>query len=201
MERLEKICTSCGVLKPLEMFSRQRERKDGRKSNCKECVSKSARRYYDENKEQLKKKWKKYYENNKEKCNKASAKWAKENVEKSRARFLRYRHKNLEKVNNYNRLRRLSNLARDAAKTAKRRSRKREATPNWLTEEHMLQILSFYEESSRLSKSTGVKHHVDHIVPLRGKNVCGLHVPWNLQVITAEENLKKRNKYDDEQPS
>lgn len=198
MERLEKICTSCGVLKPLEMFSRQRERKDGRKSNCKECVSISNKRYVEENKDKVKSRRKRHYEKNKEKYIKMSAEWVKNNPEKAKAKHLKYRHSNLEKVNNYNRLRRLSNLARDAAKTAKRRSRKREATPNWLTEEHMLQILSFYEESSRLSKSTGVKHHVDHIVPLKGENVCGLHVPWNLRVITAEENLKKRNKYDDE---
>lgn len=195
MEKLEKICTSCGVLKPIEMFSKQRERKDGHKSNCKSCLSTSDKLYSQENKEKIKRRRKEHYEKNKEKYNKMSAEWTKKNPEKAKAKYLKYRHANLEKVNSYNRLRRLSNLAKDAAKTAKRRSRKREATPNWLTEEHLQQILKFYEESNRLSESTGIKHHVDHIVPLRGKNVCGLHVPWNLRVITAVENLKKRNKH------
>jgi 5-methylcytosine-specific restriction endonuclease McrA len=78
--------------------------------------------------------------------------------------------------------------------SAHRRAQKLKATPAWLTLEHLKEIKLLYLKSKIISKETGTQHQVDHIVPLLGKEVCGLHVPWNLRVITAEENRKKCNK-------
>jgi len=84
------------------------------------------------------------------------------------------------------------------SRTAKIRAKKLQATPPWLTEKHLSDIVTYYTQSKTLEKATGIKYHVDHIVPLQGKNVCGLHVPWNLQVLTAPENIAKKNHYPDE---
>lgn len=77
-----------------------------------------------------------------------------------------------------------------------RQAQKLLATPRWLTKEMRRQMADIYKEAKRLSVTTGVVHHVDHIDPLRGKWSCGLHVPWNLQILTGVENLKKANKID-----
>lgn len=71
--------------------------------------------------------------------------------------------------------------------------RHRNATPKWLTQEHREQIKHIYLQAKIMTKLTGTRYVVDHIVPLHGKNVCGLHVPWNLEVMTNEANCRKSN--------
>ncbi len=67
--------------------------------------------------------------------------------------------------------------------------------PKWLSEDQLKAIKTEYALSQWCSEVMGIKYHVDHIVPLKGKDVCGLHVPWNLQVIPAVENIRKSNKH------
>jgi len=86
------------------------------------------------------------------------------------------------------------------ADTSVRKRRHREATPKWLTKTERLQMRDLYVQARKMTELTRERYVVDHIVPLRGEEVCGLHVPWNLRVITQEENLKKSNKHVDHTP-
>jgi hypothetical protein len=109
-----------------------------------------------------------------------------------------WKKQNQQKTINYIKLCRSKNpLKYKAIKnaiTAKRRSSKLQRTPPWLNKDHLKQIAQYYQQAKQLQKETGIVHHVDHIIPLQGKTVSGLHVPWNLQILTASENIIKSNK-------
>jgi len=78
--------------------------------------------------------------------------------------------------------------ATKAAKRVRYRASKYQRTPKWLTKEHHKQIRGIYREAVVIQDRTGVKRHVHHIIPLRGKLVSGLHVPWNLAIVTVDEH-------------
>ena len=117
-----------------------------------------------------------YYEKNREAV---IARAAARPVEEKRRLQAQYKDRNVDVVR---------------ADTSVRKRRHREATPKWLTKEERLQMRSLYVQARKMTVLTRERYVVDHIVPLRGEEVCGLHVPWNLRVITQDENLKKSNK-------
>lgn len=84
-----------------------------------------------------------------------------------------------------------ANTHMTAAIVARRRARKLMATPTWANN---AAIKALYAEAARLSSETGTPYEVDHYYPLTSNIVCGLHCEDNLRVITAEENMRKRNK-------
>lgn len=88
-----------------------------------------------------------------------------------------------------------ANPARVRANTIAYLSRLSRATPAWLTKEHWDEMNALYFKAREMTKETGIRHEVDHIHPLNGKTVCGLHVPWNLQILTQSENVAKSNIY------
>lgn len=85
-----------------------------------------------------------------------------------------------------------NNKARRLASVRARQLAKRLRTPAWADKDA---ILRFYEEAARLTRETGIPHEVDHIVPLQGDLVSGLHVPENLQVIPRSLNRSKQNRW------
>ena len=99
-----------------------------------------------------------------------------------------------EKLREYRNTWKVNNAIQVRADTKARRRKHRNATPPWLTRKQKSEIRQLYQIAITMTKTTGEQYVVDHIVPLRSDEVCGLHVPWNLRVITQEENLKKSNK-------
>lgn len=111
-----------------------------------------------------------------------------EAIEKKRAYYAANKDKWRAKYREWS----AANPGKEAARANRRRTAVAIATPAWANQE---EIQKFYEEAARRRAKTGIPHDVDHIIPLRGHGVCGLHCEHNLQVITESENASKGNKW------
>lgn len=106
-----------------------------------------------------------------------------------------WRQANAGKCNAFSRKWRAENQAHMRRLHAKRRADQLARTPLWLTNDDWWLMNEIYQLAEQRTQATHVDWHVDHIIPLRGKTVSGLHVPSNLQVILATDNLRKGNCY------
>ena len=131
------------------------------------------------NVEKKKLRGKAYYEKTKESLYVKTRMWRLQNPEKNSVYATRNRQKHPDAKN---------------ADTAKRRADKLQRTPWWLSKDELWLIREAYALAKQRTKMFGFTWHVDHVIPLRGQNVSGLHVPWNLQVIPARANIAKGNK-------
>ena len=128
---------------------------------------------------------------NPEKVKAAKQKYAEENKEAVVARIKAWRDANPEKMVAARKAWADSNKHKILAKTRKRQAAKLQRTPAWLSKDDIWMMQEAYELASKRSKLFGFQWDVDHIYPLQGKVVSGLHVPLNLQVIPAIENYRK----------
>jgi hypothetical protein len=135
-----------------------------RRNVCNDCQKSQYSAWKAENKDYLYEEKRKWYLNNKDKSNEAARKWAKNNRS--------IMNKNVRKY----------------------QAQKKNAVPKWLTAIELAQIQEMYDVALARTVQTGIVHHVDHILPLNGKECCGLHVPSNLQILTAHENISKSNR-------
>ncbi len=202
-----KTCAKCRVAKPVTEFGVHARQKDGLQRNCAACQREYFAAYRDANRQAERDrgmKWRAahpeaiaenrkkirterptaereysaaYRARNPERRKESALKWARANIDQQRATGKAWREANPAKL---------------AAKSSARRALKMRATPSWVDENEMLRV---YEEAKRVSRETGIEHHVDHIVPLKSKLVCGLHCEANLQILTGSENLSKCNRF------
>jgi len=133
----------------------------------------------------------KHREANREQTIAATKKWQAEHPEQALASQRAWIAANPDKPAEYRKAHAAARKADDIARRAKRDK----ATPAWADIDAMQ---AFYDKRDALTAETGIQHHVDHIYPLRGKLVSGLHNQFNLRVVTADENLRKGNKLVDD---
>ena len=143
-----------------------------------------------ENQKRLAKEW---YERNKELTKKRARARDLANPKQAAARKTKWREENREKHNALNREWNENNRPAKAALECKRRASQLQRTPSWDPHAHL--IVAKYQLASMLTKASGIEHHVDHIIPLQGKKVSGLHVFSNLRVIPGSDNVKKSNSF------
>jgi len=206
-----KTCSKCKQAKELACFNKCSANKDSLSYWCRDCSNSEKKKWHKKNKseqnkksleyyrsksEELKKKMRENYSmnrlerieysknyriRNKEKVIKQQKEYAEKNREELRKRSRKWCAENKDKVREF---------------TAARRAKLRGAKIK-ISEQHADEIRYIYWLASDLSAITGEDYHVDHIVPLSGKNVCGLHVPWNLQILPSDLNQKKYNHFDE----
>lgn len=169
-----KQCSKCLTLKDIAEFNKAKKYKGGIYSRCRDCC----KLYYQENKEIAKAQRKVRYYKNQDRAKKESRNWYHSNKERAAESRKKWLENNRGKANAIKKKYKLAKLS---------------AMPSWLTELDELIINEYYERAAKMSNDL-IKFHVDHIVPLQGTNVSGLHVPWNLQVLEASKNISKSNK-------
>lgn len=196
-----KTCTRCGKIKPLNGFHKKAGGRDGLKSVCKECCKLQGAAYYAANRKKVLAKTTEWHKANPAKSKVYSAVYRARHPEKSEAATARWKVANLEKHKTTRAKWQRVNSSKCTAATAAREARKLQATPAWNSEFDDLVFAEAYSLAKAREKATGVKWHVDHIVPLRSKLVCGLHTPSNIQVIPATDNIKKGNRYWPDMPA
>jgi hypothetical protein len=165
-----KQCTKCFSFEPFMRFYKQTHNsKDGYQAHCKKCDNKRVAERKAKNQTRTK----------------AVQTIADQN------KYL----KNKESILARNKTWKIANPERIQAADAKRRASRLQRTPAWLTEDDLWMLEQTYELAALRTKMFGFKWHVDHVIPLQGALVSGLHVPHNMQVIPAAENLSKSNKF------
>ena len=168
-----KNCRRCKSDKPLTEFRADPRYRDGYTSWCHQCHRERNSEWAKENRERLSAK---------------SAAWREENVSAARATNRRFKSKHKDRLAALHADWAKRNRGKRNASSAKRKAVKLQATPAWANYQEIKEI---YKTASLL----GPQFHVDHVIPLQGATVCGLHCEANLRIIPAQVNVAKHARY------
>lgn len=191
----QRICSRCGrsLPKTTEFFQVDRKKSSGLRPDCKQCRRAARRAAYLSDRERILIQTRKYEKENwqavLERKRKKRKTYPEQYIVLLRQRAASWRALNPERVSRSYKLWMHANRGKYNAKCAAARAARRDSVPPWLTVEQKTQIALTYESAALAG------NHVDHIVPIRGELVCGLHVPWNLQILPPLDNLKKGNRF------
>ena len=196
-----KVCTKCNETKTVDLFYKRSDRLSGYTSHCKACKRAHDNAHY--SKPETKQKVSEYAKIRRElpevKAAESASKKAYHQlseVKETKKLYQRNRRLNpaaVKKERLWEAQYAKQHPEKFAMKTRKRKIAKLNRTPFWLNDGQLLEMQSIYKYCASL-RAVGLDYEVDHIIPLQGKTVSGLHAPWNLQVITASENAAKGNR-------
>lgn len=189
-----KRCYTCKTTKPCSAFGKQTRSKDGLRGECKDCRwsyqllnLEKRREYKAKNAEHISAKTKEWRERNAEHI----AAYDRRNRERDLAWNKAYRERNAEARKAYNREYSQKYPERLRANVVTRRARQQNSQPVCLNPSDKATIRRCYAVSRMFRDLFGIDAHVDHVLPLAGRDVCGLHVPWNLRIIDGTKNRQK----------
>lgn len=217
-----KTCKCCAEVKALSLFGKFVKMADGHLNQCKSCINKRNRERNAENRDFKRAQAASYrrkegrmtraefhakLKENKTPRSEVARKSNEKNKERVQAYRKAYAEANRDRLREKSVANREKNLARQrkylaahpghaAAYVAKRHAAKLQRTPKWLTDFDLLKIKCIYQVAAMRNMESNCDWQVDHIIPLQGKFVSGLHVPNNLRVIPATENKRKTNRYE-----
>ena len=187
-----KICTGCSEEKSFSEFGKKSTGRFGLNPRCKSCISERDRKARSRNNAARRKRYN-TDEEYRQKVLSQNKKWTSNNLEHRLEYLTGWKKNNPEKMKKYWDTHYDKHKEKYLENGSTRDKRVKERTPAWANLEDIRKV---YALAKKISKKTGVPHEVDHIIPLNGENVSGLHVFENLQIITKEENRSKSNKFD-----
>ena len=181
-----RLCSRCRTEKPLAEFGPWKRHAHGLNCYCRDCVRLLNAEYYSRHKEKMQQRRRDNYRRDIHRERAYNDKYDKENVEKRRA----HRRAVAEKLKENSRRWSKAHAPECRARGQARRAREKHAIPSWA---NLAEIQRRFDWAHMLTEEFGIPFEVDHVIPLQGKTVCGLHCETNLQVITRRMNREKAN--------